>query len=108
MDVEPIRELETAQQRHARGDEDLMLGIAMQFLRRIEWCSFAADLSAGSHLRWEIAATSAADAELLHDLVRGGQAAAKLALPAFLETLDREAELRGRSSSLKAVSVAGA
>src|SRR5262249_1707761 len=49
--------------------------------------TFSADLSAGSRLRWEIVATSAEDAELLQDLVRGWQATLKLVLPAILREM---------------------
>ncbi len=88
VDPSPLRELLASERRFADDAENLVLGVAAQILRRIESYSFSADFSAGSRLRWEIAATSEADAELLYDLIRGWQAALKLALPAILEQLD--------------------
>jgi hypothetical protein len=73
------------------GPEALIANVVLQVLRRVQSYTFSADFAAGTNLRWEIAATSPEDAELLHDLIRGWQATFRLALPSLLRAMHAEA-----------------
>jgi hypothetical protein len=113
--VEPsaIRELVAQEREFQRGPDAMVADIAMQIMRRMESYTFSADFSQGTRLRWEIAATSAEDAELLHDLIRGWQAMLRVAMPAVLEQLKDEdapafqAEIQALGSRLLTDVVAG-
>ncbi len=78
--IEPdgIGDTVAALRENSQADWALVLAGLAEVVQRVESLEFTADLSRGVHLRAELRARTASDAELVHDLVRGWCAAARV------------------------------
>jgi hypothetical protein len=78
--IEPdgISDALASHRKNNQSDWALAFAALTDVVGRVQSVQFTADLSSGALLHWDVQARTAADAELIHDLVRGWSAASKV------------------------------